>query len=155
MAKKAKGTRGRPSKFSVTTVKKITDAIAAGDTIVDACVVAGISTSTLQHWRAQARAGDSKKLRFLEQLEYAQAQARRIRLKEIADGRMINGQKDWKATAMYLKMTDPMFSNAAITQRALDNAMGARLEAMEAHMDGDAIAQMWAAYAKSRGITIE
>lgn len=162
-APKAKGAEasrparvGRPSKLTTATVRAITDAIAAGDTIEDSCIAAGITSATLRGWRAKARTGTDAKLRnFLADLEHAQSLARRNRLRQIADGRMINGEKDWKATAAYLKLTDPMFSNAAITERALDNEMGARLEAMEAHMTGDGIAEMWEAYAKVRGITIE
>lgn len=147
---------GRPSKLTPAVVRNITKAIAEGDTIEDACVVAGITTQTLRNWKAKARGGDEPKLlAFLSDLEYAQALARRARLKQIADGRMLNGEKDWKAVHAYVKLTDPHYSKQALTERALDNEMGARLESMEVHMSAEGIAEMWAAYAKVRGITLD
>lgn len=87
---------GRRTKYTEETVTALTTALAAGATIQDACVHAGISDETYANWCAG-------KLEFLEAVKKAQAQAR---IGAIARIQKAGRGGTWQADAWYLERTD-------------------------------------------------
>jgi hypothetical protein len=87
------GRTGPPSKYTPATIKKLLDALADGMTQKSACVVAGISESTIHEWK--------RALPELQQrMDEAREKARHKMLKIVKDA----APKDWRAAAEYLKL---------------------------------------------------
>jgi len=143
---------GRPSKLTKKVMETAEEELASGVTIEDACAAAGISPRTFRRWRAEARKGVDRFVEFFDRMEMARAVARVKSLKAIRAGRMINGDADWKAAAWAAERTHPELSKATISRKVIDQAVMDRLEEMEDHMSGEAIAEMYAAYAKVYGL---
>jgi len=90
------GKAGRPTKYEPKTIKRLCTGLADGLPIKSACIVAGISVSTLADWRGK-----------YQELEERIAEAREIarhkmlqRIKRAADD-------DWRAAAEWLRLTFP------------------------------------------------
>lgn len=93
---KRKAKAGRPTKYSESTVEKLCGALADGMPQKGACITAGISETTLATWRESHPDLSGK-------LEAAREVARHEALKGIKRG----GDKDWRATDAWLKLTFP------------------------------------------------
>jgi predicted Zn-dependent protease len=90
------GKAGRPSLYSPETVERLLDALRAGLTHKQACLACGIGQSTLADWRERHPDLEAK-------MEEARETARQIALEKIKAA----GDKDWRATAEWLKLTYP------------------------------------------------
>lgn len=87
---------GRPTKYSEATVRALCDALSDGMPQRGACVAAGISEKTLAEWlKAYPQLSDV--------LETARERARFEALKGIKTA----GERDWRATESWLKLTFP------------------------------------------------
>jgi len=87
---------GRPTKFSSSVVDALCEALGDGMPIKGACVVAGISVTTLAEWR--------EKYPQIEQLmNEAREHARQKALQRIKSA----GEKDWRAEAEWLRLSFP------------------------------------------------
>ena len=87
---------GRPTKFSDETVERLCGAVASGAPFKSACVVAGIGVTTLNEWR-------EKYPDLAERLSDAREQERLKALQAIKTA----GEKDWRASAEWLRLTFP------------------------------------------------
>jgi len=95
---------GRPSKFTEETIKKILDAIGAGNYYEAACVFAGIDYSTFRHWMVkgeQAKSGQFKQ--FFEDVKEAEAKAE-VRAVAMWQKQMPNS---WQASRDFLARRHP------------------------------------------------
>ena len=152
MATKKRTKPGRPSKLTDKVTRAAEEALALGVTVEDACASAGISPRTFRRWRRSAREGNERFIEFFDRMEMARAVARVESLKTIRSGKMINGEKDWKAEAWCAERAHPELSKAVVSRKVIDQAVMDRLEEMEDHMSSAAIAEMYDAYAKVYGL---
>jgi hypothetical protein len=74
---------GRPTKLSPLVVQAVTDALARGLTIEQACVCADISTTTYQRWMATAETGDERFVAFRDAVMRARTRGIEARLRNI------------------------------------------------------------------------
>lgn len=109
-----KRSRGRPSKLTDETVKKLMEAIIDGNTYEAACNYAGISYSVFADWVRKGEEytkmleGGQKGIRwefinFLKELNRAKAEAEVNLVKKIKEA----GDKDWRANAFLLERRNP------------------------------------------------
>lgn len=99
MVEKTKRSRGRPSKFTANTRRRIIEAVASGNYYEAACQYAGVDYSTFRRWvekGEKARSGEYKD--FCEALRQAEATAE-VRVVAQWQTAMPN---DWRACAEFL-----------------------------------------------------
>jgi hypothetical protein len=90
------GKAGRPSKYNEKTIERLLAGLADGLPIKSACIIAGISVSTLADWREKD-----------PQLEERMAEAReKARLKMLQRIKRA-AEDDWRAAAEFLRLTFP------------------------------------------------
>ena len=87
---------GRPTKYNEAVVKKLCDALADGMPQKGACINAGISETTLAGWREQYH-------ELNDLMERAREVARLQALRGIKNA----GERDWRATESWLRLTFP------------------------------------------------
>jgi hypothetical protein len=87
---------GRPTKYSAELVETLCGALADGMPIKGACIVAGISATTLGEWREKY---PELETRLTEAREFARQKA----LQAIKNA----GERDWRAHAEWLKLSYP------------------------------------------------
>jgi hypothetical protein len=100
---------GRPTKFVPQVLEILLEALAEGCSIVDACMIAGISPRTYRHWWSIAKADgpDSPPfIAFFAALHRTRAEARRKALARVI-GQLDSPLGDWRAAAWFLERSDP------------------------------------------------
>lgn len=93
----------RPTKLSDETLRKITNALRAGNYIETAARYAGIASSTLYEWLDRGERGERGYVEFYEQVELARAEAE---VSDVAHLR-IAGKTNWQAYAWMLERRHP------------------------------------------------
>lgn len=97
--------KGRPTKMSEETTKKICKYIADGNYLDTACRLAGLDYSTMRRWVQKGeQEGKGVYYEFAEALKTAEAQAEAKRVELILKAGKLN---DWKANAWYLERKYP------------------------------------------------
>jgi hypothetical protein len=96
MAIQQHGKAGRPTKYEPKTIERLSTGLADGLPIKSACIVAGISVSTLADWREK----------------YPVLEERMTEAREVARQKMLRRIKraagaDWRAAAEWLRLTFP------------------------------------------------
>jgi hypothetical protein len=96
---------GRPSKMTPDVVARILSGVRCGASYAEACAAAGISASTLAHWKRRAKAPDAprKLRRFMRKLEQARHEGHIARLATIQKA----SQTDWRAAAWLTERLSP------------------------------------------------
>src|SRR6266853_3252891 len=87
---------GRPTKYSHHVLERFCGALSDGMPIKGACVVAGIGVTTLSEWR-------EKRPEIEQRIDEARELARQKALQAIRAA----GEKDWRASAEWLRLTFP------------------------------------------------
>ena len=98
--------KGRPSKLTPELQKEICDYIAVDGLLnKDACLIAGIATSTFCLWKAKGEKEGEPAIYsdFLEAIKTAEAKFKQKRLENIRKA----GETDWKAEAWQLERKFP------------------------------------------------
>jgi hypothetical protein len=90
------GKAGRPSKYNEETIERLLAGLADGLPIKSACIIAGISVSTLGDWR-------EKHAELEERMAEAREVARQKMLRRIKRA----AEDDWRAAAEWLRLTFP------------------------------------------------
>jgi hypothetical protein len=90
------GKAGRPTKYQPETIEHLLAGLADGLPIKSACIIAGISVSTLADWR-------EKYQELEERMAEAKEKARQKMLQRIKQA----AENDWRAAAEWLRLTFP------------------------------------------------
>ena len=102
-SKDARHPDGGKTKFNADVLTRLCAAFHVGHTIPDACVYAGVSTSTYDEWLRKGRAGEhpyDKLVTVIQRLNLSVYEPAVKRFKEDAE-------KDWKAAQQFLKTRAP------------------------------------------------
>lgn len=94
LPERSKREAGRPTKYSPEVVERLCAAVGDGLSIKSACIVAGISVTTLGEWRQKHPELDTR-------LTEARELGRQKALKAIKAA----GERDWRAHAEWLKLS--------------------------------------------------
>ena len=90
------GKAGRPTKYEPKTIERLCTGLADGLPIKSACIIAGISVSTLADWREKYSELEERIAEAREAARHKMLQ----RIKRAADD-------DWRAAAEWLRLTFP------------------------------------------------
>jgi hypothetical protein len=85
------GKAGRPSKYNEETLERLLGGLSDGLPIKSACIIAGISVSTLADWREK----------------YPELEERMTEAREVARQKMLQraAENDWRVAAEWLRLT--------------------------------------------------
>jgi hypothetical protein len=87
---------GRPTKYLPEVVDRLCDALGDGMPIKGACVTAGIGVTTLAGWRDK-----------YPEIEERMSEARELARQKALQGIKAAGEKDWRASAEWLRLSFP------------------------------------------------
>ena len=136
---KIKRGRGRPSKLTPETIKKLTDALVIGSTYEAASLYAGISYQTFNHWMGLgevAQSGDYSDFYYAVKAAIAQGIVRN--LKTIDDAANPVKGNDWRAAAWRLERTHSQSYGAKRNEHVPPQAESADIKITEIIVQGPA-----------------
>src|SRR6266567_1422572 len=90
------GKAGRPTKYEPETIDRLLAGLADGLPIKSACIIAGVSVSTLADWREK-----------YPELEERMAEAREVARRKMLQRIKRAAKDDWRAAAAWLQLTFP------------------------------------------------
>jgi hypothetical protein len=90
------GKAGRPTKYNGETIQRLLGGLADGLPIKSACIIAGISVSTLADWREK-----------YPELEEGMTEAREVARQKMLQRIKRAAEDDWRAAAEWLRLTFP------------------------------------------------
>jgi predicted transcriptional regulator len=147
--------KGRPSKLTPQMADAFLDAIAGGATITGAAELLGVTRETAHNWLKASRSAKPglDVPDFAARYDLA-CQARRDRWVEaVADGRLISGERDWKASAWLLeRLHAGEFAKKTIQEKVIRSELEQLLETVEPHMSREAYGELLHALAVVHGV---
>jgi transposase len=133
---------GRPTLCTPDVIAAFEKYMRAGCTLDDAAALLGFSRSAAFDWKARGEAGESPFADFSDAVTRAAAEFKAECLAGVASGRMMNGDRDWKAQAFVLERRFPAEYGpqqvvAVKVEQQLEKALD-RLDAIKDKIGADA-----------------
>jgi hypothetical protein len=146
---------GRPTDCTPDLTARFVAAIAEGCTVDDAADLSGISRASVFSWMQRGHSGEQPFADFLDATTRARAQAKAEAIKVVREGKMMNGDRDWRASLTLLERQYPAEygPQQAVTvkvENELEKALD-KLEGIKAKIGEDAYRMVLAAIAGETG----
>jgi transposase-like protein len=143
---------GRPTVLTPELREAIAKSIRGGCPTDDAAAMNGVDPATLYRWMERGRAGEPEFREFCESVTRARAAAKRRAIREVRQGVLVSGAKDWKAWAWWLERMYPNeFGPQANVHVKVEKELSAALDRLKERLDPAVYVMVLGALAEEAG----